>query len=128
MKRTYGVTRAASGIGATTAAPGQRALGRSGGVSPPLGDDALAFVPDVDRERTSRCAVGNVRRAGVASRSPALPPRARVPVPRCSEVSQPGLPSCLVGCKVILDEGVDDESVCRRSDGGDRKAAGATSG
>jgi hypothetical protein len=23
-----------------------------------------------------------------------------------SEVSQPGLPSCLVGCKVILDEGV----------------------
>ncbi|CAN5747805.1 hypothetical protein BH20ACT23_BH20ACT23_10060 [soil metagenome] len=27
----------------------------------------------------------------------ALPPRARVPVPGCSEVSQPGLPSCLVG-------------------------------
>ena len=25
---------------------------------------------------------------------------------RGSEVSQPGLPSCLVGCKVILDEGV----------------------
>src|SRR5918999_6065490 len=24
-------------------------------------------------------------------------PRARVPVPGCSEVSQPGLPSCLVG-------------------------------
>ena len=45
MKRTYGVTRAASGIGATTAAPGQRALGRSSGVSLPLGDDALAFVP-----------------------------------------------------------------------------------
>ena len=74
MKRTYGVTRAASGIGATIAAPGQRALGRSSGVSPPLGDDALAFVPDADRERSSRCAVGDVRRAGVASRSPALPP------------------------------------------------------
>src|SRR5918997_1522389 len=29
---------------------------------------------------------------------------------------------------VILDEGVDLESVCRRSDGGDRKAAGAASG
>ena len=99
MKRTYGVTRAASGIGATTAAPGQRALGRSSGVSLPLGDDALAFVPDADRERSSRCAVGDVRRASVASRSPALPPpRARVPVPGCSEVSQPGLPSCLVGC------------------------------
>jgi hypothetical protein len=96
MKRTYGVTRAASGIGATTAAPGQRALGRSSGVSLPLGDDALAFVPDADRERSSRCAVGDVRRAGVASRFPALPPRARVPVPECSEVSQPGLPSCLV--------------------------------
>src|SRR5215212_4451740 len=26
-------------------------------------------------------------------------PRARVPVPGCSEVSQPGLPSCLVGCR-----------------------------
>src|SRR5260370_3578024 len=25
--------------------------------------------------------------------------RARVPVPGCSEVSQPGLPSCLVGCR-----------------------------
>ena len=25
-------------------------------------------------------------------------PRARFPVPGCSEVSQPGLPSCLVGC------------------------------
>src|SRR5918997_1045098 len=47
-------------------------------------------------------------------------PRARVPVPGCSEVSQPGLPSCLMGCKVILDQGVDDESVCRRSYGGDR--------
>ena len=32
------------------------------------------------------------------------------------------------GVQVILDEGVDDESVCRRSDGGDWKAAGATSG
>ena len=49
MKRTYGVTRAASGIGATTATPGQRALGRSSGVSLPLGD-ALAFVPHADRE------------------------------------------------------------------------------
>jgi hypothetical protein len=29
-----------------------------------------------DRERSSRCAVGDVRRAGVASRSPALPPGA----------------------------------------------------
>jgi hypothetical protein len=26
-------------------------------------------------------------------------PRARVPVPECSEVSQPGLPSCLMGCR-----------------------------
>ena len=26
-------------------------------------------------------------------------PRARVPVPGCSEVSQPGLPSCLMGCR-----------------------------
>jgi hypothetical protein len=26
-------------------------------------------------------------------------PRVRVPVPGCSEVSQPGLPSCLVGCR-----------------------------
>ena len=73
MKRTYGVTRAALGIGATTAAPGQRALGRSSGVPLPL-DDALAFVPHADRERSSRCAVGDVRRASVASRSPALPP------------------------------------------------------
>jgi hypothetical protein len=72
MKRTYGATRAASGIGATTA-PGQRALGQSSGVSLPLGD-ALAFVPDADRERSSRCAVGDVRRASVARRSPALPP------------------------------------------------------
>src|SRR3712207_9486852 len=39
-------------------------------------------------------------------------PRARFRVPGCWEVSQPGLPSCLVGCKVILDEGVDDEGVC----------------
>ena len=50
MKRTYGVTRATSGIGAITAASGHRALGRSSGVSLPLGDDALAFVPDADRE------------------------------------------------------------------------------
>jgi hypothetical protein len=28
-------------------------------------------------------------------------PRARVPVPGCSEVSQPGLPSC--GVQIILD-------------------------
>src|SRR5215218_7424282 len=28
-----------------------------------------------------------------------MPPRARVPVPGCSEVSQPGLSSCLVGCR-----------------------------
>ena len=57
----------------TTAAPGQRTLGRSSGISPPLGD-ALAFVPDADRERSSRCTVGDIRRASVASRSPALPP------------------------------------------------------
>src|SRR3954453_12753304 len=63
---------------------------------------------------------------------PAVPqhchPRARVPVPGCSEVSQPGLLSCLMGCKVILDQGVDDESVCGRCDGSDWKAAGAASG
>ena len=65
-----------------------------------LGDDALAFVPDADRERSSRCAVGDVRRAGVASRTPEhCHPRARVPMPGCSEVSQPGLSSCLVGCR-----------------------------
>ena len=57
----------------TKSGPGQRALGRSSGVSPPLGDDALAFVPDTDRERSSRCAVGDVRRAGLAG-PPALPP------------------------------------------------------
>ena len=34
----------------------------------------------------------------------------------------------LWGAGKILDEGVYDESVCRRSDGGDRKAAGAASG
>jgi hypothetical protein len=32
---------------------------------------------DADRERSSRCAVGDVRRASVASRSPALPPPRR---------------------------------------------------
>lgn len=32
------------------------------------------------------------------------------------------------GVQVILGEGVDGESVCRRSDGSDWKAAGATSG
>jgi hypothetical protein len=30
--------------------PGQRALGRSSGVSPPRGGDALAIVPDADSE------------------------------------------------------------------------------
>jgi hypothetical protein len=39
-----------------------------------------------------------------------------------------GLPSCLVGVQVILDQGVDDESVRGRSDGSDWKAAGAASG
>jgi hypothetical protein len=39
---------------------------------------------------------GDVRPA-VAGRAPALPPCARVPVPGCSQVSQSGLPSCLVG-------------------------------
>jgi nucleoside-diphosphate-sugar epimerase len=38
----------------------------------PVVADALAFVPDADRERSSRCAVGDVRRANVASRSPAF--------------------------------------------------------
>src|ERR671918_892047 len=32
------------------------------------------------------------------------------------------------GVQAILDEGVDDESVCGGCDGSDRKAAGATSG
>jgi hypothetical protein len=34
----------------------------------------------------------------------------------------------VAGPRGLLDEGVDDESVCRRSDGSDWKAAGATSG
>jgi hypothetical protein len=42
------------------------------GISPPLGDGAPAFFPGADRERSSRCAVGDVRGAGVASRSPAV--------------------------------------------------------
>src|SRR5215213_2025509 len=107
MKRTYGVTRAASGIGGTTAAPGQRALGRSSGVSLPLGDDALAFFPDADRERSSRCAVGDVRRASVASRSPALchPPR---PLSRAGVLVRCHSRGCrlvLWGAQAILDEG-----------------------
>jgi hypothetical protein len=79
--------------------PGQRALGRSSGVSPPLGDDALAFVPDAERERSSRCAVGDVRRAGVASRSPALPP----PRPRSRAVVLVGCHSR--GCRLVFGGG-----------------------
>src|SRR5215210_9420840 len=103
----------------TTAVPGQRALGRSSGVSPPLGDDALAFVPDADRERSSRCAVGDVRRASVARRSPALPPpRSRSRAEVLGGVTA-GAAVLSYGVQVILDEGVDGESVCRRCDGGD---------
>src|SRR5215213_3360501 len=92
------------------------------GISPPLGDDALAFVPDADRERSSRCAVGDVRRASVASRSPALPPRR--PLSRAGVLGgvTAGVAVLSCGVQVILDEGVDDASVCSRSDGGDWKA------
>jgi hypothetical protein len=44
-----------------------------------------------------------------------------------SELSHLGPLSCLYEY-AILDGGVNDESVCGRSDGGDRKAAGPTSG
>jgi hypothetical protein len=96
MKRTYGVTRAASGIGATAPPPDSVLWADRMESRRPWATTRLPSWPDTDRERSSRCAVGDVRRAGVASRFPALPPRARVPVPECSEVSQPGLPSCLV--------------------------------
>src|ERR671916_690753 len=63
-----------------------------------------------------------------ASRSPALPP----PRPRSRAGVLGGVTAGAAvlsyGVQVILDEGVDDESVCRRSDGSDWKAAGATSG
>lgn len=47
------------------------ALGRSSGVLPPPDDDAFAFVPDA---AIFTMRVGDVCRAGVASRSPALSP------------------------------------------------------
>lgn len=36
---------------------------------------------------------------GLGQKSRKRHPRAGVPAPGCSEVSQPGLPSCLMGCR-----------------------------
>jgi hypothetical protein len=65
-----------------------------------LGDDALAFFPDADREVIFTMGCG--RRSSCRRRQPdpsIATPAPHVPVPGCSEVSQPELPSCLVGCR-----------------------------
>src|SRR5215216_8187624 len=60
-------------------------------------------------------------------RNPSPPPRPRSRAGLLGGVTA-GAAVLSYGVQVILDEGVDDESICRRSDGGDWKAADATSG
>src|SRR5205823_3138130 len=74
------------------------------------------------------CHHGHIFVFEVASRPPALPP-ARPPC-RAGVLGGVTAGAAVLSCgvQVILDQGVDDESVCGRSDGSDWKAAGAASG
>jgi hypothetical protein len=65
-----------------------------------LGDDALAFVPDADREVIFTMGCG--RRSSCRRRQPdpsIATPASAFPCRGARGVSQPGLPSCLVGCR-----------------------------
>jgi hypothetical protein len=64
-----------------------------------LGDDAIGFFRDADREVifTMRC--GRRSSCGRRQPYPTIATGAPLPVPGCSELSQRGLLTCLVGCR-----------------------------